>query len=124
MSARNAHRTPPVPGVVRTDEEERTRRGVVAQERVIQGQVSQARQVLTGATLAPRTLETLEEFWRKRCQNQVQPIPFDVMEFTPETPIELDARVVDTSLRSAPPAGLGGCTHEMLQVCLDDVELL
>ena len=82
QSARNSHRTPSSPGVERTDEEERTRRGVVAQERVMQGQVSRARQVLTGAALAPKTLETLEELRRKRCQSQVQPIPLDVMEFT------------------------------------------
>ena len=36
MRARDGHRTPPLPGVERTDEEERTRRGVVAQERVMQ----------------------------------------------------------------------------------------
>ena len=77
------HRTPPLPGVDRTDEEERTQRGVVAQE--LQGQVSRARQVLTGAALAPKTWETLEELRRKRCQSQVQPIPLDVMEFTPDT---------------------------------------
>ena len=100
MSARNGHRTPSLPGVERTDEGERTRRGVVAQERVMQGQ---------------------------RCQSQVQPIPLDVMDFTPETPVELDSRVFATSLRSAPrgsAAGPGGCTYEMLQVCLDDVEVL
>ena len=44
------------------------------------------------------------------------------MEFTPETLVELDARVFATSLRSAPrgsAAGPGGCTYEMLQVCLN-----
>ena len=50
------------------DEKKRTRRGVVAQERVMQGQVSRARQALTGGAVAPRTLETLEEFRRKRSQ--------------------------------------------------------
>ena len=50
-----------------SDEEERTRRGVVAQERVMQGQVSRSKQVLTGAALAPKTLEILEELRRKRC---------------------------------------------------------
>ena len=126
QSARNSHRTPSSPGVERTDEEERTRRGVVAQERVMQDQVSRARQVLTGAALAPKTLETLEELRRKRCQRQVQAIPLDVMEFIPETPVELDARVFAISLRSAPRGSAAGpgCTYEMLQVCLDDVELL
>ena len=77
--------------------------------------------------MAPKTLEILEKLRRKRCQSRVQPIALDVMEFTPETPVELDARVFATSLRSAPRgsvAGPGGCTYEMLQVCLDDVELL
>ena len=108
MRARNGHRTPPLPGVERTDEEKRTRRGVVAQERVIQGQVSRARQVLTGAALAPKTLEILEKLRRKRCQSRVQPIALDVMEFTPETPVELDARVFATSLRSAPRGSVAG----------------
>ena len=86
-----------------------------------------ARQALTRAVLAPRTFETLEELRRKRCQSQVQPIPLNVMEFTPVTLVELDARVFATSLRSAPrgsAAGPGGCTYEMRPVCLDDVELL
>ena len=86
-SARNAHRTPPAPAAMRTEEEERTRRGIVAQERVLLGQVSGARQALTGAALAPRTL--LEELRRKRPQSQVQPMPPDVMEFIPETPVEV-----------------------------------
>ena len=58
-SVRSAHRTPPAPVATRTDEEERIRRGV-AQEPVMQGQVSRARQALTGAALVPRTLEILE----------------------------------------------------------------
>ena len=116
MSARNGHRTPSLPGVERTDEEERTRRGEVAQERVMQGQVSRSRQVLTGAALAPKTLEIVEELRRKRCQSQVQPIPLDVMEFTPETPVESDARVFATSLRSA-PTNCFRCVSTMLSCC-------
>ena len=84
-------------------------------------------QALTGAALAPRTLETLAELRRKRSQSQVQPIQPDVTAFIPETPVVLDAKVFAVALRSAPKgsaAGPGGCTYEMLQVCLDDVELL
>ena len=42
-------------------EEEHARRGGAAQNRVQQGQVSRARQELTGATLAPRDSDTLEQ---------------------------------------------------------------
>ena len=91
----------------------------------MQGQVSRARQALTGGAVAPRTLATLEELRRKRSQNQVQPIPPDVMEFIPETPVELNARVFATSLRSAPrgsAAGPGGCTFELLRVLMSAAE--
>ena len=53
-------------------------------------------------------------------------IPQNVMEFVPEIPVELDVALFTKCLRSAPSgsaSGLGGCTNEMLQVCLDDCEL-
>ena len=46
---------------------------------------------------------------------------------TPENPVTLNARVFATSLRGASNGsspGLGGCSYEMLKVCLDDGELL
>ena len=53
-------------------------------------------------------------------------IPQNVMEFVPERPVELDVALFTKCLRSAPSgsaSGLGGCTNDVLQVCLDDYEL-
>ena len=44
-----------------TAEEEQKRRGLVVQSRIQRGQVSRARQELTGAALAPKNEETLQE---------------------------------------------------------------
>ena len=111
----------------RGEAEERDRRGRAAQGRVERGQVSRARQELTGAALAPKTRETLEELQCKRSQRRVQEIPVEVMDFMPQRPVTLNARVFAASLRGAPNGsspGPGGCSYEMLKVCFDDGELL
>ena len=80
--------------VFRGEAEERDRRGRAAQGGVERGQVSRARQELTGAALAPKTRETLEELQRKRSQRPVQEIPAEVVGFMPQSPVTLNARVL------------------------------
>ena len=101
--------------VFRGETEGRDRRSFAAQDRVELGQVSHARQELTGAVLVPKTIQTLEEFQRKRSQTRVQEIPVEVMSFTPKNPVTLNARVFATSLRGAlngSSPGPGGCSYD------------
>ena len=51
--------------------------------RVQRGQVSRARQELTGADLAPKTMETLAELQGRRPQVRVVDIPQEVIDFVP-----------------------------------------
>ena len=97
------------------------------QSRVERGQVSRARQELTGAALAPKNSETLRELQRRRPQDQMSEIPRDVLEFQPAAPFQLDESLFVSCLKSARSGcspGPGGCTNEMLRVCLDDAEVL
>ena len=97
------------------------RRGQAAQKRVQMGQVSRARQELIGAT--PRNAATLEELRRRRPQQQRA-----VTNFVLEDELVLDSKLfADYCLRSAPSGsapGPGGCTNEILRVCLDNKETL
>ena len=103
------------------------RRGRAAQRRVESCQVSRARHELTGAALAPKTQATFDELQRKRPQEQVRQIPPEVMGYVPEQALMMDFALFTKCLQSAPSgvsAGPGGCTNEMLRVCLDDAEVL
>ena len=54
-------------------------------------------------------------------------IPQAVVDFVPESPLQLDAKIFAKCLRTAPSGnapGPRGCTNEMLRVCLDDMETL
>ena len=109
----------------RREAEERERRGKAAQARVQRGQVSRARQELTGAALAPKNEATLQELRARRPQEQVQPIPQKVLDFMPIAEVNLNAKLFTTCLREAPSGsspGPGVCTNEMLKVCLDNTE--
>ena len=84
------------------------------------------REALIGAALAPRNLETLEALQSRRPQERVSQIPQEVLEFQPDHPLQLDSKLFAKCLREAPSGcspGPGGCTNEMLRVCLDDNEL-
>ena len=110
-----------------TEEEEHARRGKAAQNRVQMGQVSRARQELTGASVAPRNAATLEELRRRRPQQRRANIPEEVTNFVPEDELVLESKLFAVCLRSAPSGsapGPGGCTNEILRVCLDDKETL
>ena len=109
------------------EEEDRQRRGKAAQSRVQQGQVSRARQELTGASLAPRNSATLDELRSKRPQARQAEIPFAVSQYEPTRGLKFDAKLFASCLRSAPlgsSPGPGGCSYEILRVCLDDQECL
>ena len=107
--------------------DEKRRRGMAAQRRVERGQVSRARHELTGAALAPRTNETLGELRGRRPQERESPIPEGVQDFFPEHHLILDASRFAKCLQTAPSGsspGPGGCTNEILKVCLEDSETL
>ena len=74
------------------------------------GQVSRARQKLSGAQLAPRDGSTLKELRRRRPQERIQEIPAEVLDFIPEG-----------NCSWIPSDSLSVCAlHEILRVCLDD----
>ena len=74
------------------------RRGKAAQTRVECGQVSKARQELIGASLAPKTAETLRELQEKRPQVRVREIPHEVSTFTQERPLDFDVEMFSKCL--------------------------
>ena len=117
-------RTCPVP---KNDADDHMRRGLAAQSRVQRGQVSRARHELTGAALAPKDEITLAELRSRRPQSRAHDIPQAIIDYIPESPLQLDAKIFAKCLQTAPSGsapGPGGCTNEMLRVCLDDVETL
>ena len=98
------------------------RRADAALRKVKVGEVSRARQCLTGATLAPGTEETFHRM-------QTRALPQEVHDFQPDTPLTVDRKVFLQCLKSAPRGaspGPGGCTYEHLKLLLDNdtVELL
>ena len=102
--------------VVRSETEDQVRKGQAALSRVRRGQLSRARQELTGAALAPKTLDTLAQLQGRRPQEREMEIPAEVM----------DHALFTKCLQSAPSGCApdpGGCSNEMLRVCLDDCEV-
>ena len=72
-------------------------------------------------------METLAELQGRRPQVRVVDIPQEVIDFVPDRPVELDMKLSTKCLQSAPSGcspGPGGCTNEMLRLCLDDPELV
>ena len=102
------------------------RRALAAQSRVQRGHVSQARQKLIGAALAPRNAATLESFQGRLPQESMSAIPRDVSDSQPSNRPQFDSKVFAKCLREAPfgcSPGPENCTNEMPCVCLDDQEL-
>ena len=60
--------------------------------RVQQGQVSRARQELTGASLAPKNQATFDELQNKRPQDQDKQIPRHVLESNRASLLNLDVK--------------------------------
>ena len=110
----------------RTEEEEQIRQGQAAQSRIQRGHVSRASE-LTGAALAPKNGATLGELRRHSPQMQLREIPHAVLETQPERALTLDQTIFHSCLQGSPSSvapGPGGCTNEILRVCLDDAEIL
>ena len=58
-------------------------------------------------------------------QEVQRPIPREVLEFEPATPLVVDRKMFLKSLKSAPRGaypGPGGCTYEHLRILLDDLD--
>ena len=91
------------------------------------GQVSRARHELTGAPLPPKNLATLNGLRERRPQERQSLVQQEVLDFEPQSTLQLDAELFARCLQMAPfgsSPGPGGCTNEMLRVCLDDRETL
>ena len=107
-------------------EDEQVKRGMAAQSKIQRDQVSRARQALTGAELAPKTEETFQLLQGRR-PAQIRAIS-DGWRSTQTLGEKLRLQSHEVfrgklhHLGSAP--GPGGCTNEMLRVCLDDAEVL
>ena len=74
-----------------TKEEAEQRRLATACERVVQGEVSRARQVLTASEIAPGTQATLEQLRdpQRRPQELTRPVPAEVLCTGTEAPTRL-----------------------------------
>ena len=100
-------------------------KGRTAEQRVRMGEVSRARQCLTGASVAPGNDTTFQDMQRKRPQIPVAPFPEEVLNFQPEVPVHLDRKTFLSSLKSAPRGsspGPGGWMYEHLKGMLDDTD--
>ena len=99
------------------DSEEK--RAEAACRKVKLGEVSRARQCLTGACLAPGTDATHTEMQSKRPQATQRIIPREALEFVPDRPRKMFMKSLKSAPRGASP-GPGGCTYEHLRTLLDD----
>ena len=89
------------------------------------GEVTRARQCLTGDALAPGNDATLQELQSRRPQEVQRDIPREVLESHPDVPVQLDRKIFMNSLKSAPRGsapGPGGWTYEHMRVLLDDAD--
>ena len=99
------------------------RRALAAFRKVQAGEVTRARQCLTGASVAPGTDETFRAL-QSRPQEVQRAIPRAVVEWEPESPVQIDMKIFLQSLRTAPKGFSprpGGFTCEHLRVLLDVV---
>ena len=90
--------------------------------------MSRARHELTGAPLAPKNATHVGRVAEEEdTMEQACTIPQAVLDFMPESTLQLDKQLIVKCLQTAPSGcapGPGGCTNEMLRVCLDDDETL
>ena len=89
------------------------------------GELAAARQALVAEPRAPASDETFRELTdpARRLPQPYRPMPPDVLQFVPETPVALAGSAVFTNLRRARKAaapGPGGHTAEILRLVLDD----
>ena len=98
-------------------------RGRAACQKVQLGEVSRARQFLTGASVAQGNEEAFRAMQDRRPQEVMREILADVLNFQPETPVVLDQSIFlkspQTARRSSSP-GPGGYTYEHFKALMDD----
>ena len=93
------------------------------------GELSRARQLLTAAELAPGNAATLAALTdpAKRPPLARDPVPADVLEFQPASPVRLPdgavARALKDAKRGSAP-GLSGARAEHYKLLLDDADSL
>ena len=103
------------------------RRAAAACQKIKLGEISRARQCLTGASLAPGTEATFQLLQARRPQVVVRELPEAVRAFEPESPVTVDRKIFLKCLKSAPRGaspGPGGCTYEHLKTLLDDTDTM
>ena len=99
----------------RTDEE----RAMAACRKVQLGEVSRARQCLTGAALAPGNLDTLTELQNKRPSRGVSTSLSTFVRLAFGIGREKFLKSLKTAPRGSSP-GPGGCTYEHLKIMMDE----
>ena len=101
-------------------------RGKAACQKVKFGEITRARQCLTGAVFVPGNGDTFDELQRKRPQEIQRELPEHVRGFVPESLLALDRDAFMKSLKTSPRGsspGPGGCTYEHLKVLLDETDI-
>ena len=96
-------------------------RAVAACQKIKLGEISRARQCLTGASLAPRTEATFQLLQARRPQVVVRELPEAVRAFEPESPVTVDRKIFLKCLKSAPR---GASPYEHLKTLLDDTDTM
>ena len=76
-------------------------RGQKAAQKVLMGEITRARQCLTGAPLAPGNDDTFNELQRKRPQEVVRELPDHVRAFA-DAPLAVNKKILLKSLKSSP----------------------
>ena len=79
--------------------------------------VSRTRYELTGAPLAPKTMETLNELRARRRQARQSPMPQEAVDFEPQSPLSLDGHRFQGVLQDQQDV-------RTLRVCLEILDLL
>ena len=100
-------------------------RGKAARQKAQLGEITRARQCLTGTALAPGNDETFNELQGKRPQEVQRELPEHFFNFVPESPLVLDRDAFLKSLKTSPRGsspGPGECTDEHLKVLLDETD--
>ena len=86
-------------------------------------EISQARQALTSAPVAPRRTHTFDELQGKGPKDVIREIPANVRDCEGEDPLQLDRDLLVDCLKTAPrgsSGGPGGMAYEFFKFCLED----
>ena len=100
-----------------------TRRARNAEYKVRLNEISQARQALTSAPVAPRRTHTFDELQGKGPKDVIREIPANVRDCEGEDPLQLDRYLLIDCLKTAPrgsSGGPGGMAYEFFKFCLED----